>query len=410
MKKFWLFTLLTFIFSVSFIKAAYIDEYPEAYKWAYKNWITTQKTIEKADMEWQITRIALSKMISNYATNVLKKKVDTSKKCQFSDISDKLNSDYDNWATKACQLWLMWQWITKFRPYDKVTRAEFGTILSRLLYWNKHNGWTPYYIRHINNLNIRWIMTNIINAEKVNESRGNVMVMLKRSEELWDYKTPTFEELDDTAFQCPYCALGGCDFENLWKRAFMIPYKDWYIWYDWHNDDLIYGGAGIWDYTYWLFITYRKLDNPCEITSSTDIIYHYHDAYFDRFGCNFYYWNTQKRLETFNSIEKNESKCRNEFERYFYNLITRKEKEEYFTLWIKVFLKDISSGIYYNLENWKSKLEKCVKNNSWEKNKNYDIDEFINNFDAEKFQEEIEKSNLEEEKNRIICIDKFLKD
>ena len=144
MKKIWLFVLLTPIISIAFIKASYIDEYSESYNWALKNWITTQPTIEKANMYWSITRIELSKMISNYAINVLKKKPDTSKKCQFNDISDRLNSQYDSWVTKACQLWLMWQWISNFRPYDKVTRAEFGTILSRLLWWDKYNGWTPY--------------------------------------------------------------------------------------------------------------------------------------------------------------------------------------------------------------------------------------------------------------------------
>jgi hypothetical protein len=34
-------------------------------------------------------------MISNYAINVLNKQVDTSKKCEFDDISEKLNKQYD---------------------------------------------------------------------------------------------------------------------------------------------------------------------------------------------------------------------------------------------------------------------------------------------------------------------------
>ena len=134
MRKIWLLVSLFVILCVGTVKAAYIDEYPEAYKWAYKNWITTMNTMDKANMYGEITRIELSKMISNYAINVLNKKPDTTKKCEFTDISDKLNKQYDSWVTKACQLWLMWQWITKFRPYDNVTRAEFGTILSRLLF------------------------------------------------------------------------------------------------------------------------------------------------------------------------------------------------------------------------------------------------------------------------------------
>jgi hypothetical protein len=59
-------------------------------------------------MNWDITRIELSKMISNYAIKTLKKKWDTSKKCVFTDVTPELDKQYDNWVTNACQLGLMW--------------------------------------------------------------------------------------------------------------------------------------------------------------------------------------------------------------------------------------------------------------------------------------------------------------
>jgi hypothetical protein len=43
----------------------------QAYNWAYKNKITTQSTIEKANMYGKITREEMAKMVSNYATNIL---------------------------------------------------------------------------------------------------------------------------------------------------------------------------------------------------------------------------------------------------------------------------------------------------------------------------------------------------
>ena len=135
----------------SFVKADYSSEEKAAYTWAYNNWITTMSTIDKADMKWNVTRIALAKMISNYAVKTLKKKWDTTKKCVFTDVTSDLDKQYDKWVTNACQLWLMGQWITKFRPYDPVTRAEFWTILSRLLYWDKYNWWNPYYQNHLIN-------------------------------------------------------------------------------------------------------------------------------------------------------------------------------------------------------------------------------------------------------------------
>ncbi|MBR6908245.1 S-layer homology domain-containing protein [bacterium] len=41
--------------------------------------------------------------------------------------------------------------MTRFRPNDIVTRAEFATALSRLLYGIKDSG-NPYYTSHINKL------------------------------------------------------------------------------------------------------------------------------------------------------------------------------------------------------------------------------------------------------------------
>jgi hypothetical protein len=38
----------------------------------------------------------------------------------------------------ACQLGLMGQGVTTFNPDGEVTRAEFGTVLSRALYGTKY--------------------------------------------------------------------------------------------------------------------------------------------------------------------------------------------------------------------------------------------------------------------------------
>jgi len=46
----------------------------------------------------------MAKMISNYAINVLNKSVDTSKECNFTDVSGELDAKYDEGITKACQL------------------------------------------------------------------------------------------------------------------------------------------------------------------------------------------------------------------------------------------------------------------------------------------------------------------
>ena len=64
-----------------------------------------------------------------------------------------------------------------FRPNDEVTRAEFATALSRMLYSTPDG--KPYYITHLAKLKAEWILKN--DDYKMKELRGYVMIMLMRS-------------------------------------------------------------------------------------------------------------------------------------------------------------------------------------------------------------------------------------
>jgi len=159
----------------------YSDEFNDAYGFAHDNKITTIDNIDNANMYWWLNRIAMAKMLSQYAINVLWKEPDTSKVANFKDVSPELDAQYNHWVTLAFQLWIMWIWIDNFRPYDTVTRAEFGTALSRVLYWDKYNQeWEKYYEKHLNALKVVWIMTKIDNPRQ-GEVRWYVMIMLMRS-------------------------------------------------------------------------------------------------------------------------------------------------------------------------------------------------------------------------------------
>jgi hypothetical protein len=121
----------------------------------------------------------MAKMLSNYAINILWKKPDTSKWTKnFNDVTAKQNADYDNAVTLSYQLWIMWQWTNNFRPNDEVTRAEFATALSRMLYstpdWND-----KYYTTHLTKLKQEWIISN--DNPKIKEKRWYVMLMLMRT-------------------------------------------------------------------------------------------------------------------------------------------------------------------------------------------------------------------------------------
>lgn len=167
--------------------SGYSTEMNMAYQFARYYDITTINSIKDAKMKSWLNRIAMAKMLANYAENVLWiDDFDTSRNCSFSDVSSSLDKDYDYWVTKACQLWIMWVNMKsgKFYPKWWVTRAEFATALSRLLY--NTSDWTDkYYSTHIYKLYREWIITNT--DPDLREKRWYVMLMLMRASEKYDY-------------------------------------------------------------------------------------------------------------------------------------------------------------------------------------------------------------------------------
>lgn len=167
--------------------ASYDAELTEAYAYAKNKWITTMTSIDNADMYGNLTRVAMAKMVANYVLDLGLQELDTDKECNFPDVSASLDEAYDNGVTKACQLGLMGVGIEKFNPNGIVTRAEFGTVLSRALWGDEYNGADPYYKDHLQALKDEGIM-NIIDNPNMKEVRGYVMLMMMRADDAY---TPT---------------------------------------------------------------------------------------------------------------------------------------------------------------------------------------------------------------------------
>jgi len=174
-----LFSFLVLFIGNNEANAAYSIEIQEAYYRALSKSITTLAPIDAAGVDWIMTRQALAKVISNFSINVLGRSPDTSKKCHFvdDDISDGLLPH----VITSCQLWLMWQWIDRFNPLSVVTRAEFWTILSRILWWDKYDQWKrhTFYEKHLEALNEAWIMKDV--DPTMIEVRWYVFIMLMRT-------------------------------------------------------------------------------------------------------------------------------------------------------------------------------------------------------------------------------------
>ena len=163
--------------------SSYGAEMDEGYAYAYSMGVTTQYPIDNANMFGAINRAEMAKMIANWAEKVLGVKADTSASCNFTDTAS-VQGDLAPAIIRSCQMGLMGQGITAFRPYDTVTRAEFGTLLSRAIWGDKNDGGTPYYAAHLNALRNDGIMTQISDAEGRLEIRGYVMIMLQRADEI----------------------------------------------------------------------------------------------------------------------------------------------------------------------------------------------------------------------------------
>ncbi len=180
MKKYLILVWILFasVFAFGF---SYDAELEWAYNYAYNVGITTMTPIENANMNGKLIRAHMAKMMSNYATEILELTPDTSKVCDYDDIENQ-NEELKWFIIQSCQLWLMWVGIDSFDPEGTVTRAQFGTVLSRAIYWEINNWWEPYYVNHLNALKTDWIM-NVINNPSMNEIRWYVMLMMKRADE-----------------------------------------------------------------------------------------------------------------------------------------------------------------------------------------------------------------------------------
>ena len=102
-----------------------------------------------------VIRGHLAKMVVNYVLNVLGRTLPEKipATCSRKDGSNAWESEeIKDYAIKSCSLGLMGIDMEYFQPNALVSRAQFGTILSRLLRQNTYAGGTPYYTNHLNAL------------------------------------------------------------------------------------------------------------------------------------------------------------------------------------------------------------------------------------------------------------------
>lgn len=179
---------------------------------------------------------------------------------------------------------------------------------------------------------------------------------------------PTFEELNDVVATCHVDDIGWYDY-NVTKMAYILPYKDWYIWYQ-------LGWREGWE----LYLIYRKLWDPCNIISQTDSIFWW-NPWYKEWQATFWWasypdnkiyialwwisWVPTEEIakelncEPGKNFEDQDHTCTKETERYFYDLMVWNEENEYFTQWINKLKEDIDNEDYKTFIYYKEEYDTC---------------------------------------------------
>ena len=202
-------------------KQTYDQEQIAAYEWAFKNWITTINNIDEARLTDWLTRAELAKMMSQYLTQVMWQ-IPTIEKVEYSDVDESLGdlADFIQTAYAYKIMWINADWtpLEEFNPNWLVTRADYATVFSRVLYGDKYNRseWN-YYEGHLAALKEAWILTNT--TPTIEELRGWVMLMMYRS------TNPVTEEIKEEPTQIANPAAEYCI--TQWGTINIIKDAEW---------------------------------------------------------------------------------------------------------------------------------------------------------------------------------------
>lgn len=163
----------------------FTSEQNDAYLWACQHNITTMRTIQEARLDQPLTRAELAKIMSVYAMKEYHLKPLKAGAVNYKDVNADLG-DLADYIQLAYQLQIMGinadgTPMQAFEPHKLVSRAEFATVLSRVIWGNKHNiSGDDRYSAHLQALKKYEIITSDVPANWW-ELRGRALLMLHRT-------------------------------------------------------------------------------------------------------------------------------------------------------------------------------------------------------------------------------------
>ena len=163
----------------------FTSEQNDAYLWACQHNITTMRTIQEARLDQPLTRAELAKIMSVYAMKEYHLKPLKVGAVNYKDVNADLG-DLADYIQLAYQLQIMGinhdgTPIQSFEPHKLVSRAEFATVLSRVIWGSKHNiSGDDRYSAHLQALKKYRVITSDVPANWW-ELRGRALLMLHRT-------------------------------------------------------------------------------------------------------------------------------------------------------------------------------------------------------------------------------------
>lgn len=163
----------------------FASEQNDAYLWACQHNITTMRTIQEARLDQPLTRAELAKIMSVYAMKEYHLKPLITGAVNYKDVNTDLG-DLADYIQLAYQLQIMGinadgTPMQAFEPHKLVSRAEFATVLSRVIWGSKHNiSGDDRYSAHLQTLKKYRVITSDVPANWW-ELRGRALLMLHRT-------------------------------------------------------------------------------------------------------------------------------------------------------------------------------------------------------------------------------------
>jgi heat shock protein HslJ len=247
----------------------------------------------------------------------------------------------------ACE-WENWEWLMnaerEFNLNDaRVTLSEDNLTIST-------SRWAQYQFQISDDYN--QFLEAIKSSWEQPQGKNNLII-------------PAFDDINKVVDKC-----GDDSYDyNVYQKDYILPYKDWYIWYQlWWQDG--------WE----LYLTYRKLGEPCNIISQSDNIFWwnpYYKEWQETFRWASYPDNkiyiaqwlfswvpTEEIVKELNCIpgnnfEDHDHTCMKEAEKYFYDLIVWNEENEYFTQWMNKLKEDIDNEDYKTFSYYRVEYDTC---------------------------------------------------